>query len=240
MTSAPLIGLTADHETRSNGPTEAEYALRQNYCAAVARAGGLPVILPYEQEDLTALVARLDGLIITGGMFDLPPEMYGQPPDPAVTTKPQRTRFEQAVLGTALARDIPVLGICNGMQLLAVHHGGTLVADILRDVPGGIEHLPQDPPVQTAHGIDLCPGSSLHAIHGSRTAKVNSLHHQSVRDDGAYRVAARSQPDGVIEAIEVAQHRFALGVQWHPEYGLSDLDHALMQAFIDATREVRT
>ena len=235
----PLIGLTADHEPRSKGESEAEYVLRSNYCSAIAQAGGMPVLLPYETQDVTALMARLDGIVVTGGMFDIPPEYYGEPGTPGLTLKAHRTAFERALMTEALQRDLPVLGICNGMQLLAVCCGGTLVADILRDVPGGIEHLPQDPPVEVAHQIELLSPSLFDQITDRRNAWVNSLHHQAVRECDSYRVAARSVDDGVIEAIEVPGKRFAFGVQWHPEYQLGALDTAILRRFVSASSEGR-
>lgn len=235
-----MIGLTADHETRPRGESEAEYVLRSNYCSAIARAGGMPVLLPYETQDIAALMDRIDGVVITGGMFDIPPETYGDPADPTLTLKRHRTEFERALITEALRRDLPVLGICNGMQLLAVCCGGSLETDILRGVPGGIEHLPQDPPIAVAHQIETLSPSLFDRITHRREIWVNSLHHQAVRAVDGYRVAARCVEDGVIEAIEVPGKRFAFGVQWHPEYQLSALDEAIFRAFVTAASESKS
>lgn len=239
-TQAPLIGLTADHETRPKGESEAEYVLRSNYSSAIARAGGMPVLLPYDTQDVAGLVDRLDGVVITGGMFDIPPEYYGHPVDPALRLKRHRTDFERTMIGEALRRDMPILGICNGMQVLAVCCGGTLETDILRDVPGGIEHLPHDSPIAVAHQIELMSPGLFGQITHDRTAWVNSLHHQAVRESDGYLVAARCVEDGVIEAIEVPGKRFAFGVQWHPEYQLGPLDGAIIKAFVNAAGESKS
>lgn len=233
----PLIGLTTDHETRPKGGSEAEYVLRSNYSSVIAQAGGMPVLLPYDTQDVAALLDRIDGIVITGGMFDIPPQYYGHPADPGLTLKRHRTDFERALIAEALRRDLPVLGICNGMQLLAVCCGGTLEADILRDVPGGLEHRPHDPPTAVAHRIEFLSPSLFDQITHGRDAWVNSLHHQAVREADGYFVAARCVDDGIIEAIEVPGKRFAFGVQWHPEYQLGALDGAIIQAFVNAAGE---
>lgn len=237
--SAPLIGLTADVEGRAAGATEAEFVLRVNYVEAIARAGGVSVILPHHGQSVADVVAALDGIVITGGMFDIDPTYFGGRPDPRLVTKPARTAFEWALLEAALAADLAVLGICNGMQLLAAMMGGRMIKDIRRDVSGGREHLPAPVPDQVAHGIEIAPGSVLSGLHGRDRAEVNSLHHQAVNEAPGYVVSARSLPDRVPEAIEVPGHRFAVGVQWHPEYGTSVLDDALLAAFVEAARAGR-
>lgn len=237
--SGPLIGLTADFEQRAAGPSEAEYVLRANYAAAISEVGGIPVILPHQLDLVDAYVAALDGVVITGGMFDIDPSYFGGSPDPALTTKPVRTAFEWALLDAALKADLAVLGICNGMQLLAVRLGGRLIADIQRDVPGGQEHLPAPVPDTVAHEIEIALPSRLFSGSGQARMQVNSLHHQAVTEGDGYVVAARSLPDRVPEAIEAIDHRYAVGVQWHPEYKTNPLDSAILADFVAAARNVQ-
>ncbi|QIE45195.1 gamma-glutamyl-gamma-aminobutyrate hydrolase family protein [Pseudohalocynthiibacter aestuariivivens] len=233
----PLIGLTADVETRDAGSTETEYVLRANYASAIIDAGGLPVILPHDPDLAALYVAQIDGLIVTGGLFDIHPIHYGETLTAPLKLKEDRTDFELAMLDGGLMVDMPIMGICNGMQLLAVKLGGKLVQDIQRDIEGGIEHLPSPVPDKSAHGVALRQGSVLSDLAGVTTARVNSLHHQAVVPANGYDVSATSVEDGVAEAIEAKGRRFCVGVQWHPEYHTSTLDRALLDGFVAAAAQ---
>lgn len=232
----PVIGLTADTEPRKDSEAESIYLLRRNYASAVARSGGVPVILPHDVSLAELYVAQLDGLIITGGMFDIDPRRYGAMPKGSLNTKEERTDFEIALIQCALQSDLPILGICNGMQLLAVALGGTLVQDIPCDIDGALEHMPELPATASHHPVHFEPGSTLTRVTGKSRADVNSVHHQSVKESLAYVVAAKA-PDGVVEAIEVPGRHFCLGLQWHPEYGASDADALILNAFVAACSE---
>lgn len=232
----PVIGLTADTEPRQGSEAESIYLLRKNYAAAVANSGGIPVILPHDVSLAERYVAKLDGLVITGGMFDIDPLRYGAVPKRSLNIKKERTDFEIALLRSALQCDLPILGICNGMQLLAVALGGTLVQDIPCDIQGALEHMPELPATASHHPVHFEPGSMLACVTGRSHAHVNSVHHQSVEEGLAYVVAAKA-PDGVVEAIEVPGRRFCLGLQWHPEYGASDVDALILNAFVAACSE---
>jgi putative glutamine amidotransferase len=164
-----------------------------------------------------ALLELCDGLVVTGGAFDVPPELYGEPRRPGCgPTRPERTAFELEVLKLALARDLPLLGVCGGMQLLAVARGGTLYQDLATDLGlGGHEQpAPKDRP---SHAVRIEAGSRLAELIGASSLQVNSTHHQAVRDPGAGVTISARADDGLVEAIELEGHRFALGVQWHPE-----------------------
>jgi len=233
----PLIGLTLDWEAPGGYSKFPWYALRENYCAAVVRAGGLPVPLAHEAGLVDAFLDRLDGVIVTGGAFDLDPALFGAAERHAsVTTKDRRTAFELALTRTALARDLPLLGICGGQQLLAVALGGSLIQHIPDAVPDALAHEQPNPRDEPGHEVIVAPGTRLHRIVGRDRLAVNSAHHQAVAEipDGV-TVNARA-PDGVIEGIETGAHRFCLGVQWHPEFEITDADSRLFQALIEAAR----
>ena len=142
----PVIGLTLDHEPGGGWSKFPWYAIRENYCNAVRDAGGLPVLLPHEPDAAGLYLDRIDGLIVTGGGFDVDPALFGaRNRHPTVTTKDRRTAFELAVTSGALAREMPVLGICGGQQLLNVALGGTLIQHIPDEVPNALAASPTEP-----------------------------------------------------------------------------------------------
>jgi len=235
MPARPLIGLTLDSEQPGGYSRLPWYALRENYCAAVVRAGGLPVLLPHEPEHAEAYLDTLDGLVITGGHFDVDPALFGATTRHAsVTTKDRRTAFELAVTRSAMSRDLPVLGICGGQQLLNVVLGGTLIQHIPDEVAAALQHEQANPRTEPGHGVRIAPGTLLHRICGTDELAVNSAHHQAAKDVGPGVVVNAIAPDGVIEGIEAPAHRFCLGVQWHPEYAISAGDDAIFAALIAA------
>lgn len=233
MTKRPLIGLTLDGEPAGGWSRYPWYALRQNYFAAVIAAGGLPVALPHEPALAADYLNRLDGLIVTGGAFDIDPALYGDAErHDTVALKEARTGAELALLRDALARDMPVLGICGGQQLLAVALGGTLIQHIPDAIPGALAHEQTTSHYQPAHAVKILPGTRLHDIVGPRM-QVNTSHHQAVRDAGHSIINAVS-PDGVIEGVEDPRQKFCIGVQWHPEYLVDAGDAAIFHALMDA------
>jgi putative glutamine amidotransferase len=235
--SQPLIGVTLDSEQPGGYSKLPWYALRQNYSEAVVRAGGLPVLLPHEPEQADAYLEKIDGLIITGGAFDVDPVMFGATSRHAtVKTKDRRTAFELAIAKGALARDKPVLGICGGQQLLNVILGGTLIQHIPDEVGAALAHEQPNPRTEPGHSVRVVKGTLLHRICGAEELQVNSAHHQAAKDIGDGVVVDARAEDGVIEGIEHPQYRFCLGVQWHPEYAISAGDTKIFDAFIAASR----
>ena len=240
MPTRPLIGLTLDAEDPGGYSKLPWYALRRNYFDAVIRAGGLPVALPHHPELAESYLDTLDGLLVTGGAFDVDPALYGGGPRHAtVTLKEGRTAFELAALRGALARDMPVLGICGGEQLLAVALGGTLIQHIPDSVPDALPHEQPNPRTEPGHEVTLTPGTLLHRIVGAPGMAVNSAHHQAAATPGNGAVVNARAPDGVIEGLEHPGYRFCLGVQWHPEYAVDARDQAILDAFVAAARDVR-
>jgi putative glutamine amidotransferase len=233
----PRIGLTLDAEPPGGYSRLPWYALRANYCAAIARAGGLPLALPHQIELAADYLDLLDGLVVTGGAFDLDPALYGaRERHGSVRTKEQRTAFEWAITEAALERDLPVLGICGGQQLLNVVLGGDLIQHIPDAVPGCLAHEQPNPRTEPGHAVEVAAGTMLHRIGGCARLEVNSAHHQAAGALGPGVVVSGRAPDGVIEAIEAPQRRFCLGVQWHPEYRISAADDALFTALVEASR----
>lgn len=235
----PLIGITLDVEPEGGGySADPWYALRVNYAAAVSAAGGLPVALPHELELVEDYLERIDALLVSGGMFDIPPELYTREAQHrSVTTKTGRTAFELALLRGALARDMPVLGICGGMQLLVVASGGTLYQDIGSELPGALEHMQAGRHDQPWHAVDLEPASALQRLLGCSRLQVNSVHHQGAWQLPENLRAAARAADGLIEAVERSDRRFAFGLQWHPEYHVNPEEAALFRAFVAAARQ---
>ncbi len=238
MMRRPVIGLTLDIEPppgRDGGPRQGAYGLRENYCAAVVRAGGVPVLLPHEPALAEVYLAGLDGLVVTGGAFDVDPVLFGaRRRHPSVTTKDRRTAFELAITRAALTRDLPLLGICGGQQLLNVALGGTVIQHIRDAVPGALAHEQPNPRDEPGHSVRITPGTLLHRIVGADELAVNSAHHQAVREVAPGLVVDALAPDGVIEGIEDPGRRFCLGVEWHPEYLVSDGDALIFDAFVAA------
>lgn len=210
MSRRPPILLSPDVQDR-------RYTLDRAYAEAVIAGGGLPLVAPYGAP-IPALLDLAQGVVITGGAFDIPPSAYGDDSRPGLgPLKEDRTRFEWELLEGALARGLPVLGVCGGMQLLNVLLGGSLVQDIPTELPTALAHEQATPKDQPSHSIRIESGSLLARAAGrAGEARVNSTHHQAVARLGADLVASARAPDGVVEAIERPGH-FVLGVQWHPE-----------------------
>ncbi|HTR16805.1 MAG TPA: gamma-glutamyl-gamma-aminobutyrate hydrolase family protein [Acetobacteraceae bacterium] len=233
----PVIGVTLDSESPGGYSKYPWYALRANYADAIAGAGGLPIALPHHPALAEAMLDRIDALVVTGGAFDVDPALYGEDGRHAtVTLKEDRTATELALVRGALARDLPVLGICGGQQLLAVALGGTLIQHIPDTIPGALEHEQPNPRHEPGHAIRLIPDTLLHRIVGADTMQVNSAHHQAVRAPGPDAVVNAVAPDGVVEGVEDARYRFCLGVQWHPEFLIDPGDARIFAALIAACR----
>jgi putative glutamine amidotransferase len=218
MGRRPVIGITAAIEAaRWTVWQDVDANLSQRtYSLAVAEAGGLPIVLPPDAEaaaEPEQLLGLLDGLILAGGA-DLDPASYGAAPEPQTSgARAERDSFELAVTRGALERDLPLLGVCRGMELLNVALGGTLE----QHLPDADLHL-HTPGQFSDHEVRLEPGSLAARAEGAETVAVRSHHHQGVGRLGESAVASGwAEPGGAIEAIEVPQRRFALGVLWHTE-----------------------
>jgi putative glutamine amidotransferase len=239
LSGPPLIGVSTSEvrfpedvdQTEHAEPPRRELAVGVTYADAVAQAGGIPVVLaPVAMEVIDALLARLDGLCISGGP-DLDPSFYGADPHPELgPTFPDIDRFELAVLRHAQARGLPVLAICRGMQLLNVSRGGTLCQHLPDRVDGSVVHRQAQPGRFTTHGVRVERSSRLSGLLGRLQLDVNSFHHQALERVGSGLRAVGWSPDGVIEAVETDAQHFTVGVQWHAEWLVHDTPHAALFA----------
>lgn len=224
----PVIGITTYVDPASWAVWHEQEAalLPYTYVRMVTAAGGRAVLLPPDDLDADVLQV-LDGLVLAGGA-DIDPALYGERPAPLTDTRPDRDAGESVLLRAALDRDLPVLGVCRGMQLLAAAAGGRLHQH-LPDVVGHEKHRAA-PGVYGTHAVRFAPGSRIAALMGDDT-EVNSYHHQGVADPGSLTVTGWADDD-VVEALEDPARRFLLGVQWHPE---ASRDVRLFQALVAAT-----
>ena len=230
----PVIGLTTYREQARWGVWDGRAdVLHAQYADAVLAAGGVPVLLPPasgSDHAARAVVARLDGLVVSGGA-DVDPSRYGEVPHPQTASwRADRDAWEAALLAAAAEVDLPTLGVCRGMQLMAVTAGGSLDQHT-PDVVGHEQHSPGGPAFGDV-AVRTEAGSRVHAAVGDR-AEVSCHHHQSVREHPGFAATAWA-PDGTVEAMERPGPRFCVGIQWHPEVGR---DHALFEALVAAATE---
>lgn len=236
----PLIGITTASITIDGKPYHRVYAPN---AWAIERAGGLPVLIPsgLSEATLRAIYDRLDAVLLPGGA-DIDPVHYGQEPhQKTYGVDPQRDELELTLARWSVEDDRPLFGICRGHQVINVALGGTLIQDIPSLINTDLRHdLPGNLPRSTRlHEVAIQDDSRLAAILGSTEVEVNSLHHQAVGQPARGARVIAQAPDGVIEALEFPDKRFALSVQWHPE-DLSAEDPmmaGLFESFVQAARE---
>jgi putative glutamine amidotransferase len=247
MQNKPKIGITLDFVDPAHQKEgawfnlEPWYALRYRYASAVEMAGGLPLNISYHMGLINDYVLALDALLVTGGDCDVSPSLYGQKDQhPTVVTKTTRTTFEIALCKAFLAAGKPILGICGGMQLLNVVFGGTLHQHLpdanIKGKEVDVNHSPKIRAFLTAHDIHISEGTKLAKLFLSDKCAVNSVHHQAVDTLGQGLKASAFADDTLIEAFESIEHKYVIGVQWHPEFLLSELDINLFKSFVESAR----
>jgi len=236
----PVIGITLDSANDSEKYKYSAfpwYALRKNYVDCVIKAGGIPVLIPYTSESTDEIIDIIDGLIIPGGDEDINPRFYNEKiSSDKVKTNDERAGFELELVKQVLERNIPYLGICNGMQLLNVVCDGTLIQHIPEYIASDINHEQPAPKHIPTHLINISPGTILAGLASNNLqTNVNSTHHQAVKDLGKGLIVSATAPDGIIEAIESKAHKYAIGVEWHPEYLNSELDFNLFKSLVEVS-----
>jgi len=229
----PIIGITCSYDW-----DKGHFRLNKTYVNAIIKAGGIPIILPSIQpEAVNDILKIVDGILLSGGV-DVDPYIYGEKPIPNMgRIDPDRDKFEIALTREALKREVPILAICRGIQVLNVAAGGTLYQDIQSQVPGAIKHRWYTssgldvPPSYPTHTVKVKVGSKLYKIFGKEQLRVNSFHHQAVKDVAERFKATAWAEDGIIEAIEYTGECFIMGVQWHPEWMIESEMIKLFQEF---------
>lgn len=250
MTSAnkqtkPIIGCTVYRHQGAETGSLAMMALTEAYITAVQQAGGIPIMIPLglTNSDLQTILSQVDGVLLPGG-GDVDPTYYRHPPSSLIKRMDSdRDRVEIQVAQTAVAQQKPLLAICRGHQLLNVALGGTLWADVHQQMPEALVHdfNESHPRQHHAHTITVQPDSRLADYLGVQQTAVNSLHHQGIRDLAPGLRAVATAPDGLIEGVELPDHPFTIGVQWHPEWLVDELPtmQRLFAGFVAAARNGR-
>ena len=232
----PLIGITTYQSTNAYGqPT---VILQQSYVRAILEAGGVPVLIPsmIANDGWNAVYSRLDGILFSGG-GDIALEHFAGDPHPRIDdVEPERDAVELQMIQTAASDGKPFLGICRGCQVLNVALGGTLYTHIPDQLPGALDHsYPGNMRRVLVHEVKIEEGTHVAELYGEPIIKVNSLHHQGLKDIAPSLRVAGHAPDGLVEAVELPDHPFGLAVQWHPEW-LTDqkATRNLFRKFVEA------
>lgn len=231
----PIIGLCSSYERDENND---RIFLNRSYLDAIRHFGGIPVVIPAEagEEEQAFLLNQCDGLVLTGGN-DIDPALYGEAVlNDTVVIAPERDLGERRLCDMAMAKNIPILGICRGIQILNVHFGGTLYQDLPAQVETTVNHSMEKPHHRTCHDCNLIPRSPLRDLIGEAQIAVNSHHHQAVKDVApGFAVMGRCS-DGIIEAMWKPDAKFLWAVQWHPEkiWDIEESSAKIFQAFLTA------
>ena len=231
----PLIALTLDYETTKGYSKYPWYAIRENYFTSIEESGGIGVGIPHNMKDIISLLYKIDGLVITGGNFDIDPNKFGETSvHQTVKLKENRTNFELLAAEIMLKQNKPVLGICGGEQLINVLYKGSLIQHIPDEIKNPIEHEQKNPRHEPGHSVRIKDNTKLHNIISTNDIMVNSAHHQAIKTPGNGLIVNALSADGIIEGIEDPTKNFCIGVQWHPEFFIQGADIKLLKAFINA------
>jgi putative glutamine amidotransferase len=235
----PIIGITLDSENPGNYSKFPWYAIRNNYLHSIEKYGGIPFPLLHTQVNVRNIFNLLDGLIITGGNFDISPNIYGIKTKDTRIIKSDRTNFEISICKMFLKSSKPILGICGGEQLLNVACGGTLIQDIKKHNKKhnkkSLEHEQKNPRNQTSHEVNIIKDTLISNIIKEKIIMVNSAHHQAIDKLGKNLMTSGIANDQIVESIEHIFHNWCIGVQWHPEFLITNSDIKIIKSFIKAS-----
>lgn len=217
LNKKPIIGILCDKESKEGVP---RYFVKSNYASAIKEAGGIPLIIPpvKDENDLTKSLNLINGLLIPGG-DDIDPKYFKEEPHPSIVlTDPEIIQFQMDFFQQALNKDLPVLGICAGLQIINIACGGNIYQDIPSQYSNPIKHKKHKKEKEDPfHKVKIEKNTKLYDILQKEEISVNSTHHQALKNIAdVFMVTARAE-DGIIEAVESRKHRFVVGVQWHPE-----------------------
>lgn len=232
----PVIGVTASLD---NGTmTVSRYNTE-----AILRAGGIPFVIPYtvDAEVIREISEKVDGLLLTGG-GDIDPTLFGEEPLPGLgSITPERDLMEIAISRNMMEADKPIFAICRGCQILNIAAGGDMYQDLYTQRDHLLQHSQVAPKSHPSHTVKAADGSLLSRIAGTTSFKVNSFHHQAVRELAPGFLLTATTQDGVVEAFESTEHRFIMGVQWHPETMIDsdEISRKLFHAFVEASAGVK-
>ncbi len=234
----PIIGITCDYLTKPTYSKYPWYAIRENYISSLAKHGAIVLPLHYDFNNITTdILSKLDGVLVTGGDFDINPSMYGDHNVHQKTSlNSKRTENELKILNFAVDKNLPILGICGGMQLINVFFKGSLIQHIPDYIKTSINHEQENPRNEAGHFVLVEENTKLYsAIGGKSKIAVNSAHHQAVLKPGNnILINAYSEKDGIIEGIEHKDMKFCVGVQYHPEFEITTADTNLLASFVKA------
>ena len=230
----PIIGISLDRSTEKTFAMRPWYALRCDYSDAIFASGGIPILIPYIQDDIERYLDMIDGLLIPGGDNDIDPKFYGESVKyPTVNPESVRSVFELELVQRAMEKDMPILGICHGMQLINIACGGSLIQHIPAEVKNYISHKQDYPKEALTHKITIQENTKLSLLSRSLELMVNSSHHQAVKKIGTGLIISAVAEDGVVEAIEHPKYKFLIGCEWHPEYLIDNgIDIEIFKEFI--------
>jgi len=237
----PIIGIIPDYKIGgANSYSKTPFfAIRQNYPQSISEANGVPIVFSYDYEAIEQYLNLIDGLLFIGGGFDIHPKRYNEEINPQTKLNEARDNFEFEVFSQAIKQksQMPILGICNGMQLINIFFGGSCIQHIT-DHSEYMNHEqsynPEFLDYQPYHQVEILSSTKLAKISRQKMIKTNSSHHQAIGNLGKNILISAKASDGIIEAIEHNKHPFCLGVQWHPEFESSEMDRELFLAFINA------
>ena len=228
----PIIGISIDTGINKSYSQFPWYAVRINYINSILNSNGIPLMLPSKPELANHYFNLVDGILLTGGDFDIDPTIYDEKKDKLVNhlDKP-RTNFELKLAKLALKKNKPILGICGGQQLLNVALNGSLIQHIRKT---NIKHEQTQSRDKPSHKVQINLKSKLYKIVKKKEFRVNSAHHQAIKKVGKNLNVNAIAEDGVIEGVELNNHKFFFGIQWHPEFFISNYDKKIFKAFVKA------